>query len=403
LSSIFGRFLKNIQRLLIEIKPLVGVYILFSTTKMEQSQHECPSLDDKSRPKYTSQNKYFELLMTEGSKTPTDNSDLNFPVLHWVNPYLIREGQAFFRRNFDSVLFAHFVGLSIVFSYKPIASVLLRTGGTHVKYNSRMRYLSTILHLRKWYETDLLRKTAKGAQDVFSVRKLHAKVLEMLFLEDSCLIDDDDLILSEEQETLLKILHDDLKCIDDSEFPENFNSYDPDILMSQLDMVLVQYAFMGFIALTPELFGCHDRMGLTGFIHIWAVIGNLIGIEDRFNLGLHQDQESLLLISQSIFVPCMATIDEGIMQLWQGMVDGVSKYAPFLKLKPIVYFLFNDVLKISAKQLYASMSRYEKFCYKRQKWDLDHAKRNSVVKKMFNLLARIDIHFAVKNYMRNST
>jgi len=347
-------------------------------------------------------NKYFELLMTEANQVPLDNSDLSFPLLHWVNPYLIREGQSFFRRNFDSVLFAHFVGLITVFSYKPVASVLLRTGGTHVKYNSRMRYLSTILHLRRWYESDLLRKSAKGANDVYMVRKLHSKVLELLFSEDACLIDDEDLLLTDEQEDLLKALQKDLEDVDCSELPDNFNSYDPNVLMSQLDMVLVQYAFMGFIASSPERFGIHDRMGLTGFIHIWAVIGTLLGIEDRFNLGLHQDHQCLALIRENIFLPCISTLDEGIIQLWQGMIDGVSKYAPFLKLKPILFFIFNDMLKLKCTNLYSGMTRYEKFCYKKQKWDMDHAKRSTVLKKVFNILARVDIHFAVKKYMRNS-
>jgi hypothetical protein len=347
-------------------------------------------------------NKYFELLMSEASQISIDNSDLSFPLLHWVNPYLIREGQSFFRRNFDSVLFAHFVGLISVFSYKPVASVLLRTGGTHVKYNSRMRYLSTILHLRRWYETDLLRKSAKGANDVYMVRKLHSKVLELLYSEDACLIDEDDLILTDDQEDLFKALQRDLQNIDCNELPDNFNSYDPNVLMSQLDMVLVQYAFMGFLAASPERFGIHDRMGLTGFIHIWAVIGTLLGIEDRFNLGLHQDQQSLALIREKIFVPCIATVDEGVIQLWQGMIDGVSKYAPFLKLKPIIFFVLSDMLKIKSSHLYLSMSRYEKFCYKKQKWDMNHAKRSTVLKRIFNLLARVDIHFAVKKYMRNS-
>lgn len=82
---------------------------------------------DKFKVNY--QNKYFELLMTEAANTPIDNGSetcSSFPLLHWVNPYLIREGQSFFRKNFESVLFSHFVGLTLVFSYKPIASVLIR-------------------------------------------------------------------------------------------------------------------------------------------------------------------------------------------------------------------------------------------------------------------------------------
>ncbi|XP_021943575.1 uncharacterized protein LOC110842170 [Folsomia candida] len=351
----------------------------------------------------TFQNKYFELLMTEAANTPIENNDSgSFPLLHWVNPYLIDEGQAFFKKNLDSVLYAHFVGLTIAFSYKPIASVLLRSGGTHVKYNARMRYLSTILHLKKWYESDLLRKSAKGAQDVNYVRKLHAKVLDLLLSDDSCVVDEEDLILTDEQECLLKTLLSDAQSSSAEELSADFNSYDPEVLMSQLDMVLIQYAFMGFIAMAPETFGIHDRMGLTGFIHIWAVIGTLLGIDDRFNLGLHQDQQSLDLISQYLFVPCFKRLDEGVFVLWQGMFDGVGKFAPFLKLKPVLYFIYKDILKIPSTRLHASLSRYELFSYHRQAWNLNHAKRNYMMKQVFNILTRIDIHFAAKKFMRNS-
>jgi len=95
-------------------------------------------------------------------------------------------------------------------------------------------------------------------------------------------------------------------------------------------------------------------------------------------------------------------VDEGVINLWQGLYSGVGKFIPFLKLKPILYFIYKDVLKLPAKSLYESMTKYERFCYYKQAWDLNHAKKSSVVKKLFNLLTRVDIHFAVKKFMRNS-
>lgn len=54
-------------------------------------------------------------------------------------------------------------------------------------------------------------------------------------------------------------------------------------------MALTQFGFMGYAIVRPEMLGINgaDEKGREGFVHVWAVIGSLLGIKDEFNICLH--------------------------------------------------------------------------------------------------------------------
>lgn len=53
--------------------------------------------------------------------------------------------------------------------------------------------------------------------------------------------------------------------------------------ISQKDMALTQLGFMGFSIARPKFFGIYNTTDeeWKAFIHVWRVIGYLLGIEDR--------------------------------------------------------------------------------------------------------------------------
>lgn len=53
--------------------------------------------------------------------------------------------------------------------------------------------------------------------------------------------------------------------------------------ISQKDMALTQLGFIGFAVARGHLTGIQDQkeQNLKGFIHLWRVVGFLLGIEDR--------------------------------------------------------------------------------------------------------------------------
>lgn len=53
--------------------------------------------------------------------------------------------------------------------------------------------------------------------------------------------------------------------------------------VSQLDMALTQFGFMGFTLLGGDYLGVNNNFEeLEGLIHFWRVIGNMLGMEDKF-------------------------------------------------------------------------------------------------------------------------
>jgi len=63
--------------------------------------------------------------------------------------------------------------------------------------------------------------------------------------------------------------------------------------ISQLDMVLTQFGFMGFGLLVPEKLGLSvSPEEQEGFIHFWRTVGHLLGIEDRSGISVRARNSS---------------------------------------------------------------------------------------------------------------
>lgn len=48
-------------------------------------------------------------------------------------------------------------------------------------------------------------------------------------------------------------------------------------------MAITQFGFMGYIVTKPKLVGIHyyDKEDMEAFVHVWRVIGYLMGVEDQ--------------------------------------------------------------------------------------------------------------------------
>lgn len=54
-------------------------------------------------------------------------------------------------------------------------------------------------------------------------------------------------------------------------------------IISQADMAVTQFGFMGFATARPQLVGIYKASDedWEGFFHVWRVVGYILGIEDR--------------------------------------------------------------------------------------------------------------------------
>lgn len=61
-------------------------------------------------------------------------------------------------------------------------------------------------------------------------------------------------------------------------------------IIVQSEMALTQFGFMGYALVRPHLLGIkHDNTDdRKSFVHFWAVVGCMLGIEDQFNMCLFE-------------------------------------------------------------------------------------------------------------------
>lgn len=78
-------------------------------------------------------------------------------------------------------------------------------------------------------------------------------------------------------------------------------------IISQKDMAITQYLFMGFVVLMPDEFGVvGSREQFEAFNHFWRLIGFMLGTEDRFNAcgeTLEDTRSRLQSITEDMILP----------------------------------------------------------------------------------------------------
>lgn len=98
-------------------------------------------------------------------------------------------------------------------------------------------------------------------------------------------------------------------------------------IISQTDMALTQFLFMGFATLMPEQFGIvGSQEQFEAFSHFWRLIGYLLGTEDRFNCcgeNLAETRRRLRSMTEDIFRQNLTKYDENFHKytstVWKGL------------------------------------------------------------------------------------
>lgn len=295
------------------------------------------------------------------NETEVENED--FP--EWLEPKLIQEGQAFVRKYFFSIFFAHFVSLIFLLCYTPVRLILIRTARSNTAVKALKRYVSTLVHIKQWYEGDLLESGGRN-HDLSKVRRLHARLGQSLNSWHFSKAQPSNTVpeIHEGDRIFLEAIH--------SDFQESFvpaRSFQPESddemtpTISQFDMAVTQFCFMGFLSLFPKAFGISDLKGLDGFVHVWALIGSRLGIQDRFNICLTINHRYRRHILHNILLPEMSKCGSDTLILWTSLVSGIGKFVPFISLKSILFFILKNILETSGSELNSRRSVYDCVCY----------------------------------------
>ena len=140
-----------------------------------------------------------------------------------------------------------------IFNFKPVQAVFLRTGESDSKEISLKSCLSTVLHIKLWYESDFIERSGFRSQDLYSVTKMHAAKIMVKAKPQA--------IPSQKQQKILSAIRQQLESVDtgtDAQLKAILNHDDPDLPVSQSDMVIMQFCCTGFVILFPPKFGTTD-------------------------------------------------------------------------------------------------------------------------------------------------
>ncbi|XP_011864440.1 PREDICTED: uncharacterized protein LOC105560174 [Vollenhovia emeryi] len=186
---------------------------------------------------------HFKFLLEDNSVINPEATDVTPDDLpDWYDKNLYKEAQKFYLRNILSMMAAATVGIIAVFSVVTIRKILEHTKRSSSTRMAFKRYVETLLHIHNLSTCDLNDIDSKWYKSM-NVIRWHHKM--------------------------------------GSKKAKNAGIGE----ITQRDMVLTQFGFLGYLFLFPKSFGtCSTLEEDEAINHFWRVNGYMLGIPDRFNL-----------------------------------------------------------------------------------------------------------------------
>jgi len=155
-----------------------------------------------------------------------------------ISVLFIFRAQQVFKDHFFALFFGMYLGLIAVLAIPSILNVLVHTNKSSTDKTAYKRYLETIYHTLTWFRNDL-KPGSKAWRSLEAVRNFH--------------------------------------------FSASRSASKAQIgMISQKDMVLTMYGFMGFSVISKKGTGFHcNKEELQDYCHFWRVLGHLIGIREE--------------------------------------------------------------------------------------------------------------------------
>ena len=118
---------------------------------------------------------FFQSLIIAAQYVPGDSKIFEEgQEVSWLDMDLPQSGQRFFQKHYASILFAHSMYFGLGFGFKPVTGVVINTNGFKGLERTTRRLLSTIWHVLRWYEEDIVGRYAPGFKAISNIRTTHA-------------------------------------------------------------------------------------------------------------------------------------------------------------------------------------------------------------------------------------
>lgn len=265
----------------------------------------------------------------------------------WLDIEKCRVGQKFAQQYYFGLNYAEMLSLYLLFLDHENLGVLIYTQKSHTPYKAFKRYLSTVLRVKSWFETEFWNPNELGYKNLKIVRAMHLNVSKKLnetnpkeFLPEFSLTDNPKYhsgvwcpLTSNLKEDLSN-----MKCpitgrgIWSSQKSTQVQG-EKRIFINQFNMSMTQFGFVGLMLLYPDKFGAHRATDeeLEAFAHLWRAIGYYLGIKDKYNFckgDLPEIRQRCTDVLDHWIKPNLCEITEDWEHMSRCMTEGVSYYVP---------------------------------------------------------------------------
>lgn len=169
----------------------------------------------------------------------------SFEKPDYYDDKLFHEGRDFYRRYKGACIFSMALSVIAGHVFENVTKVMVFTKKTETSRSAFWRYWKTAQRVNSWLVDDVFDERTQGHREILNTIRIHKAVAKKI---------------NKEKET-----------------PENH------VWVSQSDMAHVLVGFAGPIVVAPSFFGIKDENELVAYLHTWRVLGNLLGIDDKYN------------------------------------------------------------------------------------------------------------------------
>ncbi|CAL8070476.1 unnamed protein product [Orchesella dallaii] len=309
---------------------------------------------------------------------PIADADL---IPSWTNFTLLRVGQEFAQKNSGYLGMSHLFALIFDNFLPDVKDILLTTGSSNIKERAARRYTATAVQVLLWYQNSFHIPDERRIliQSVQKVRQIHfdAAFKVQQKLKDKNFLEAQRSEMKSQMEARKPSIYNDYPFW--FAFHEDLkNSYIPDdkreypqwkyngIPITQFTQGLTQFSFAGMVVLY------HKQLGIVhvtdeeirGFVHLWGVLGHMLGIHDEFNICLQADlqrtKELFEEMTEKIFIPALFQMDESSHIQLSGYLDGLQYMNEMLTPRLMVYRFLRDIVQIQPTFMYKTMPAIDK-------------------------------------------
>lgn len=212
------------------------------------------------------------------------------PIPDWLDIERVKRGQAFALKYMYGLNYADSLSLIFLLSSPDGLKPLIFTERSHTTQLARKRYLSTVLRVKSWYETEIWKPSSEGYKNLKCVRALHLNVSNRVNRIPVDLVHQSSNLEQKLKESdcemlcpLLSTLKKDFQN-NGSSCPVRIAKKDR-IYLNQMEMSFTQFGFFGLMVVYPEKFGAKNatKEELSNFVHLWRYIGYMLGIKNEYN------------------------------------------------------------------------------------------------------------------------